>query len=63
MAKHHLSNWHRVEVVSLKVGCAAAAEMPHCVDGSVAKTGVKLQHRVDTSAVDTYAAVAGPHTD
>ena len=74
LAKHHLSNWHRAEVVPLNVGCVAAVEMPHCVDGSVvAKTGVKLQHRVATSAVvagremqhrvDTYAAVAGPHTD
>ena len=61
MAKHHLSNWHRVEVVCLHVGCVdisaavAAVEMPHCVDGSAANTGVKMQHRVD----NTSAAVAG----
>ena len=75
MAKHHLSNWHRVEVVCLNVGCVdisaavAAVEMPHCVDGSAANAGVKMQHCDDTSAavagvkmqhcVDTSAAVAG----
>ena len=56
----------------------AAVEMPHCVDGSAANTGVKMHHHtmLDTSAavagvkmqhcVDTSAAVAGvkmPHTD
>ena len=67
MAKHHLSNWHRVEVVCLHVGCVdisaavAAVEMPHCVDGSAANAGVKMQHCVDTSAA--VAGVKMPHTD